>query len=201
MPLVEEPKKYPPRTLVLIGIPVFLSAVIISIGSHLGAHYVADLILPGFKNLRLASAAIPDAESVMHPLTALVGLIWTFLLSLGSFAFFLHHPRSLFATSMAFINTALRLPEMVAVFLQFLLYNRTTLVVDESYSLLLLRLNNPAMSILFLCFFSLSMIFLLMTIIHDTKTIPWKWLVAIILFIAVFLIKNWMVGLFGFSTL
>jgi hypothetical protein len=201
MALIEEPKKYPLPTLLWIGIPSFLIAVIISIGSHLGAHYIAGLILPRFENLQSTLAGIPQEDYTTNPFSALFGLIWTFLFSLGSFAFFLHHPRSLFATSMAFVNTTLRLPEMVSVFIQFLFYNRTTLPVDESYSLYLLRLTNPTLPVLFLCFFSLSMIFLTVTIIHDTKTIPWKWLVAVFSFIAIILIKNLLVGLFGFSNL
>jgi hypothetical protein len=200
MALIEEPEKYPLPTLLWIGIPSFLIATIISIGSHLGAHYTIEQILPGFENQQPPIAAIPNAVTSVHPLSALFGLIWTFFFSLGSFAFFLHHPRSLFATSLAFVNTTLRIPEMVSVFLQYLFYNRTTLPVDESYSLYLLRLTNPTLPVLFLCFFSLSMIFLTVTIIHDTKTIPLKWLIALILFIVVILIKNLTVGVFGFST-
>jgi hypothetical protein len=201
MALIEEPKKYPLATILWIGIPSFLIAAIISIGSHIGAHYVAGLILPRFENLQSTFAGIPQGYYSTNPFSALFGLIWTFILAIGSFAFFLHHPRNLFATSMAFINTALRLPEMVSVFLQFLFYNRTTFQVDESYSLYLLRITDPTLLVLFLCFFSLSMLFLLVIIVHDTKTIPWKWLVAIGCFIAITLMKNWMVNVFGFSTL
>jgi len=201
MTLIEEPKKYPLTILLRIGIPSFLTAVILSVGSHLCAHYFAGLILPSLENIRPVFTAIPHGRFTMLPLSALIALIWTFLLAIGSFTFFLHHPRNLFATSMAFVNTTLRLPEMVSVFLQFLFYNRTTFPVDESYSLYLLRITDPTLSVLFLCFFSLSMIFLTVTIIHDTKTIPWKWLVAIVLFLVLNLMKFWIANLFGLSSL
>ena len=52
-------------------------------------------------------------------------------------------------------------------------------MVDESRSLALLRLHDPTISVVLMSFFSLTILFLTITIVHDTKTIPWKWAVAL----------------------
>ncbi|MDI6765661.1 MAG: hypothetical protein QME52_02400, partial [Bacteroidota bacterium] len=73
-----------------------------------------------------------------------------------------------------------------------LVYNKTTLIVDESISLSLINLRDPTISIVFMCFFSITILYLTITIIHDTKMIRWKWWVALTLFVLLIPLEKWM---------
>jgi hypothetical protein len=196
MALREDEPKYPPKTLITIGIPAFLLAVLISVVTHQYAHFIVDKIASKQEAISSSNIVYIDFHgmSFSSPVAAAAGPAWTFLLALISFGFYLHNPRNLFAAAMAFVNASARLPETITVFLQLLIHNKTTLLVDESFSLALFKLTDPTISIICLCFFSLTILFLTIIIIHDTKMIPWKWLVAIILFITMipleYLISN-----------
>jgi hypothetical protein len=185
MPLIEDKPKYSAKTLIIIGIPAFLAAVVISTASHQYIHHIADNIFVGSKEY--TNMFCPGIKLhglfMTSPVAAAAGPIWTFFLAIVSFGLYLHNPRNLFLGSMAFVNASSRMPETITLFLQLLLHNKTTLLTDESISLVLLRLNDPTISIVLLCFFSLTIFFLTITIVHDTKTVPLKWLIAAILFI------------------
>ncbi len=185
MALREDEPKYRPKTLITIGIPAFLLAVLISVVTHQYAHFIVDKIASKKDTIRGSNIVFIDFHgmSFSSPVAAAAGPAWTFVLALISFGFFLHNPKNLFAAAMAFVNASARLPETITVFLQLLIHKKTTLLVDESFSLSLFKLTDPTISIICLCFFSLTILFLTIIIVHDTKMIPRKWLVAIILFI------------------
>ena len=194
MPLIEDKPKYSAKTLIIIGIPAFLAAVVISAISHQYIHHLADNIFIGSEEF--ADTYSPDITlhglAVSSPVAAAAGPIWTFFLAIMSFGLYLHNPRNLFLGSMAFVNASTRMPETITLFLQLLLHNKTTLLTDESYSLALLKLDDPTISIVLLCFFSLTILFLTIIIIHDTKTVPLKWLIAAILFICMIPIQDFL---------
>jgi hypothetical protein len=185
MPIIEDVPKYKSKTLITIGIPMFLLAVLISAASHQYIHFLSDKILTGSAKVADTMPSSINLHGIqsISPLAAAAGPIWTFILALLSFGYYVHNPKNLFAASMAFVNASCRLPETVTLFLQLLLHNKTTLLTDESFSLALLKLDDPTISIVLLCFFSLTLLFLTITIIHDTKMVPWKWLIAFILFV------------------
>ena len=192
MALLEEIPKYKLKTLVMIGIPAFLIAVVISAGSHQFVHFLVDKIATRSQEV-VGSASVKINLHGMtsdSPVAAAAGPIWTFMLALVSFWFYLHNPKNLFAASMAFVNASCRLPDTITVFLQLLLHSKTTMLTDESFSLTLLKLDDPTISIVLLCFFSLTLFFLTIIIIHDTKMVPWKWLVALLLFISMITMEN-----------
>jgi len=192
MAILEEIPKYKLKTLMIVGIPAFLIAVIISAGSHQFIHFLADKIATRSQEVVGTTPAKINLHGMEtdSPVAAAAGPIWTFMLALASFWFYVHNPKNLFAASMAFVNASCRLPDTVTVFLQLLLHSKTTMLTDESFSLTLLKLDDPTISIVLLCFFSLTLFFLTITIIHDTKMVPWKWLVAIILFICLIPLEN-----------
>lgn len=171
---------------------MFLLAAVISVVTHYYAHFIAHYIFSDHSAAYVFTAGTINLHGIasITPIMAAAGPIWTFGLALASFGLYLHNPRNLFAASMAFINACYRLPETITVFLQLLIQGKTTLLVDESFSLSLIKLNDPTVSIVFLCFFSLTILFLTITIVHDTKMIPWKWLVAVVLFIALIPLDN-----------
>lgn len=185
MPYRNDEPKYPAKKLLLVGIPAFFLAVLISTVTHEYAHFVVNKFACNGTEIGLGISYIdiPDMQSNC-PLAAAAGPAWTFMLALASFGYYLHNPRNLFAAAMAFVNASSRIPETITVFLQLLVHNKTTLIVDESLSLYLFNLKDPTISIVFMCFFSITIVFLTLTIINDTKTISWKWLIALVLFIA-----------------
>lgn len=186
MALLEDEPKHSWRELVFIGIPSFVIAVLISIVTHQYAHVMANRYACMLDSGRDALMAVVDLHGtrVSCPLSSAAGPSWTFVLALASFAFYVRHPRNLFAGAMAFVNASIRLPETLTVFLQLLFHNRTHILVDESNSLSLIHLKDPTLSVVLMCFFTITVFYLTITVVHDTKTVPWKWLVAVILFVA-----------------
>ncbi len=190
MPLRNDEPKYPAKKLLLIGIPAFFLAVLISTVTHEYAHIVVNKFACNGTEAGFGISYIEISDMKLNcPFAAVAGPAWTFLLALASFAYYLHHPCNLFAGAMAFVNASSRIPETVTVFFQLLLHNKTTLIVDESLALSLFRLKDPTVSIVFMCFFSIIIVFLTLTIINDTKTISRKWLVALVLFVALIPLK------------
>ena len=76
-----------------------------------------------------------------------------------------------------------RIPAAITTFVQLLAHGHVSSIGDESVSLSLIHLKDPTIGMLIVCFFSITIIFLTLIIVHDTKTVPWKWLVAIALFV------------------
>ena len=200
MSLIEEEKKFPAQKLLLIGIPVFIFAVAISILSHQYAHIIVNKTICGAENshgINIVRTVDLHSEQGMCAIASFAGPLWTFLLAIVSFSLFIRHPSNLFLASMAFVNASTRIPETVTVFLQLLFHNKAKLVVDESSSLTLLHLHDPTIPVLILFFFSLITIFLTITVVHDTKMVPWKWLVALALFLSIVPIENLVWNLFA----
>ena len=181
MALIQEEPKHPVRTLLIAGIPAFVLAVCISIVSHQYVHFLVDKSVCNIQTTQtnLFSANNGNETQTTCPLSSAVATLWTFCLAIISFTLYLRFPRNLFFGAMAFVNASIRLPETITVFLQLLFNTKNKLMVDESRSLALLRLNDPTISVILMCFFSFMVLFLTITIIHDTKTIPWKWAVAL----------------------
>ena len=182
--LHEEEEHLPRRTLLAFGIPSFLSALVLSLMFHQWAHVVVLRHACGGTGMQIIKAINIGGMHTECPASSLAGVVATFVLALASFALYMRFPRNLFFGSMAFINAILRLPEAVAVFFQLLIHRKTELHVDESIAISLMRLQDPAAATVILCFFSLITFFLAITIIHDTRMVRSKWLVAIGLFIA-----------------
>ena len=192
MPLIEEEKKLPAKKLILVGIPLFILAVTISMVTHQYAHILVNRSICGAENSQdviVLSLDMHKDQSVCA-VASLAGVSWTLFLAIISFALFMRHPKNLFLASMAFVNASTRIPETVTVFLQIMFHNKAKLVVDESTSLSLLHFQDPSISIILLFFLSLITIFLTVTVIHDTKTVPWKWLVAFVLFLSIVPLEN-----------
>ena len=181
MPLKEEEPKHPLRKLLILGIPAFMLAVVVSTTTHQYAHSLATK----------AAMRSLYSPALTNSFSAAAGPTWTFVLALVSFGFFLHNPKNLFAASMAFVNASTRVIETISVFFQMLLHGKTSIIADESLSLSLIPFKDPTISIVMLCFFSMITLFLTLIIIHDTKTVPRKWLVAMILFLLLGPMENY----------
>ncbi|MBI1804399.1 MAG: hypothetical protein HY033_07860 [Ignavibacteriae bacterium] len=183
MPLLEEEQKLPQRKLLIVGIPSFIIALALSLLIHQWAHVVVFKHACGADAMRLIRIMDLNGTHTGCPLSSLAGTAATFCLALASFALYMRFPHSLFLGSMAFINAILRLPEAVTVFFQLLVNRKASVNVDESAAVALLRLQDPAAATVILCFFSLTIFFLAVTIIHDTRMVPKKWAIALGLFI------------------
>ncbi len=186
MPLIEDDEQYSVKKLLLLGLPSFILAVFISFTTHEYAHIVVSKAVCGSAQeniLHEVSFGTVQENHSMCAMSSFAGISWTFFLALASFGMFMRHPRNLFIASMAFINASSRIPETVTVFLQMLFHSRAKLVVDESSSIALLNLHDPTIAVLILFFFSLSIVCLTITVLHDVKMMKWKWPIALILFI------------------
>jgi len=192
MALIEEEPRHPLRTLLLVGCPSFLIAVVLSLASHELIHVLANraACIPASETTAIFSIGDASEPHTTCPLSSALATCWTFCLAIVFFALYLRHPRNLFLGTMAFVNASIRLPETITVFLQLLFSSRYRIPVDEYRSLALLGLKDPTISVLLMCFFSLTVLFLTISIIHDTKTVPWKWGVALVLFILLGPIQN-----------
>ena len=192
MSLIQEEPKHSVRTLIVLGIPAFLLAVCLSVVSHQYIHLLVDKSACSAEttqaHLVLAIDGIVPHTSC--PISSAAAALWTFCLALVSFTLYLRFPRNLFLGAMAFVNASIRLPETITVFFQLLFNTKSRLMVDESRSLALIRLHDPTISVVLMSFFSLTILFLTITIIHDTKTIPWKWTVALGSFIILSPLQN-----------
>ena len=173
----DEPK-HSLRTLLLAGIPAFIAAVAISLLVHQSAHMIVGHTVCGNEAVSIRTVMNIEESPSGCPLASVAGPIATFGLALGSFALFMRSPRNLFFASIAFVNASARLPESVSVFHQLLFYQRPRLGVDESALVDLRHFSDPTIATVVLCFFSLTLISLTITVIHEAKMLPWKWLVA-----------------------
>jgi hypothetical protein len=118
----------------------------------------------------------------VSPLETLAGPASTFLVALGSLALFVRYPRNLFFPSLAFVNATSRLPEAVTLCVQ-LFFRRALNPASEEGSLLaLLHLHNSTAGLAILCFFSLTLIFMSIAVVHESRWVPWKWPVALAMF-------------------
>lgn len=191
MALIEEEPKYSWKVLTFIGIPSFLIAVLLSVMIHQYSHIIINrTVCKSESSAKIVKVMDFHRLEGGCALSSVAGVASTFILALASFAFYMKYPRNLFAGSMAFINASARLPETITVFLQLLIHNKTRVVVDESSSLSLIHLQDPTVSVIIMCFFSLTVLFLTIIVIHDTKTIRWKWAVVLVLFVLLGPLEN-----------
>ena len=187
MPLIEAEPYLPAKKLLLVGLPAFILAAVVSTLTHQYAHIFASTLLCGVGRspgtIPVTAADFHAFEAAPCALASLAGPAWTFVAALASFAWYMRQPQNLFIGALAFVNASTRLPETITVSLQLLFHNRAKLAVDESASLALLNLKDPTVSVVLMFFYCLVTAFLTVTIVHDTKTVPWKWLVALGLFV------------------
>jgi hypothetical protein len=174
------------RTLLLAGIPAFITAIALSLFVHQFAHAVVVRTVCGQEVLSIRTVMNIEETQTGCPLASVAGPVATFAIALGSFALFMRSPRNLFFASMAFVNASVRLPESLSAFFHLLFYQKPRLAVDESAIVDLLHFSDPTIPTVILCFFSLTLISLTITVIHETKMVPWKWLVALGMFAAMF---------------
>jgi len=185
MALIESEPTIPARRLILFGVPALLVAVALSLLAHQLAHRMGlNAFCQGTDRpaLTLVSLGGIEQSSDGCGMSALAGQAVTLGLGLVSFAFFLKYPRNLFFASMAFVNATARLPETITVFLQYLIHNETTLHVDESVSLSLIGLHDPTIPTVIMCFYSLLLLFFAIIVVHDLKSVRYKWPIAFALF-------------------
>ena len=129
----------------------------------------------------LTEAGAYNAEC---PLSSVAALSATIALAFVSFGIFVRAPKNLFLAAMAFVNATTRLPEAVTLLFQYVIRQKTKLLSDESIVLKLLIFKDPAGETVLICFYVLCLFFFTVIIIHDTKRVPWKWLIALALFVA-----------------
>jgi hypothetical protein len=198
MALLEEEPRHTTRTLIAVGIPAFILAVALSLVSHQYAHLLVGRSVCG------APAATPalhligfHTESAPCAVGALAGPVWTFGLGLLSFALMLRHPHNLFFAAMAFVNATLRLPETLTVFFQLLVHNVAQAGIDEGSSLALLRLHDQTIPTVIMCFYSITILFFALIVVHDIRRIPYKWATAAALFLVLGFVEEAVWGLVG----
>ena len=193
VPLIEPESRYSLRVMLFVGIPSFVAAVIISLAVHSATHIATEKYscTPGTTAAHTVVDIFDYTENESGcPSAALAGIVSTCLLAFGSFALFLHHPRNIFLASMAFVNASRRVPESFIVFFQLLFKREATHISDESLSMQLLHFKDPTAFVVILCFYTLTMLFLSMTIVHDVRIVKHKWIVAAALLIILVPLEN-----------
>ena len=193
MPFVEEIPKLAPRALLERGIPALLAATVLSVLTHQYTHIIANNVFcSGDSAGSLSEIRLLDNHIQANcGISSAAGPLWTFFLALLSFALFLRHQESLFFSSMAFVNACYRLPHAVGMIYRLSLSNRTAIPADESLSLALVNIKDPSGLIAILFFYSLISTFLAITIIHDLKILPAKWLIAVVTAVGLSYLENW----------
>jgi len=189
MALIQEEWKYPAYRLILAGIPLFLAAVVISVLTHDCVHIIADKYFCSAAEGPARLEIYGEGHSVCGA-SSLAAALWTLILAFVSFAFYIRNPNNMFAGLLAFVNSSLRLPETLTVFWQLFSLKKEILSTDDSIALSLLNLKDPAPSVVILCFFSMITVFLAATVVHDTKKVPWKWLLALSLLALLYPLEN-----------
>ncbi|HLB01192.1 MAG TPA: hypothetical protein VJO14_07375 [Bacteroidota bacterium] len=185
MALLEDEPTYTGRKLLLIGFPALLIAVAISLVAHQEAHRVGlSTFCSGTTGFATPVRSLGGIENRSDGcgMSALAGQLTTLGLGVLSFALLLRYPRNLFFISMAFVNATARLPETITVFLQYLIHNGTSLRVDESVSLTLFGLTDPTIPTVIMCFYSLVLLFFAIIVVHDVRSVRYKWPIAFALF-------------------
>jgi hypothetical protein len=197
MALIESPERFTIRRLLLVGLPSFLLAVVVSILSHDAAHAImSGICQSGDMQQAISSAPGISAESsAFRPLISLAGPAWTFVLALIALPFFLRAPANLFYASMVFVNASLRLPETLRLLVELFGNGKAVTPGDEANALALLPFSDPSAMTAVLYFYLLLSVFLVLTVIHDTKVVPWKWGIALVLFASLVILKIPLSGL------
>ena len=193
MPLIQAEPRHSTRFLIFVGIPAFILAVVISLCIHQYAHMTVKKYScgPGHsKESHVVSIIDYSDDESDCPAAAFAGISSTLFLALLSFGLFIHHPRNVFLASMAFVNATNRLPESFTVFFQLLFKRKATYIADESIALNLMHFKDPTAFVVIMCFYTLTILFLSIIVVHDVRIIPRKWLVALLLFMALIPLEN-----------
>lgn len=194
MALLKDVPTLPLKRLLLVGVPALILAVALSLLSHREAHRFGDAAFCGDAKAATTTPAfwLIDGESATGTcgMSALAGEAWTFGLALASFALLVRFPGNLFLMSMAFVNASARIPESVTIFLQYLINNKTSLHVDETVALSLMGPVDPAIPTVIMCFYSLLLLFFSIIVVHNVKTVRYKWPIAAVLFLAMSFIER-----------
>lgn len=200
MALLPDQPTLPAKRLLMIGLPLLLLAIGISLFTHRQAHRFGERTFCGNADAAVVPAALlprGEAGDGICGMSALSGAAWTFGLALASFALLVRFPGNLFLMSLAFVNASARIPDSVTVFLQYLINNRSSLVVDETVSLSLLGPVDPAIPTMLMCFYSLLLIFFSIIVVHNVKTVRFKWPIAIVLFAGIGFVEEGLLLLAG----
>lgn len=185
MALIETSERYSVRRLLLSGVPAFLAAAAISIVSHILAHTLTRSAL-GLPPATVAdwSLTATHVRADESPLVALAGPLWTILFGIVALPFFLRKPEGLFRASLVFVNSTLRLPSLVTLIYHLVNDGNRLPPGDENLALQVLPFVDPSARTAVVYFATLFTLFLALTVIHDTKVVPWKWGVALVAFLS-----------------
>ena len=194
MPLLEPEVTSSPRVLVLAGIPSVLLALLCSMLVHHYAHELArrqycpsgEAQKAAFTTRQDLTEGAPDC-----PPASLIAIGATLALGLGSFGLLLHFPRNVFFAALSFVNVTMRLPGAFSLFVQMAMRRKSQIATDEASAFSLLHLGDPVGYLVILAVYILGLIFLWLIIINDTKTVPRKWIVAIVLLVFLPLFEGW----------
>jgi len=194
MPLIEPEVTSSPRVLVLAGIPSLLAAVLCSMFVHHYAHDIARrYYCPSGESQKVEFIVLQDETEGTPdcPAASLAAIGATLALGLGSFGLLLHNPRNVFFTSLSIVNVSMRLPGALALFVQMAMHRTSRIPADEASAFSLLHLGDPVGYLVILAIYILGLVFLWFIIVNDTKTVPRKWAVAIVLFVFLPLFEGW----------
>ena len=187
MPLLEPEPHFSPKNLILLGVPSLFVAVLCSMLLH---HYAHDVVkrhaCPGEEIPQVTSISqkYPGEDLPECPVASLAGVCVTLALGVVSFGFLMRFPRNILFAALAFVNASRRLPEALTLFLQMAMGRPSTILVDEGSAIHLLHFKDPTAYLVIVCFYIICLFFFTIIIIHDTKVVPWKWPVAVILFVS-----------------
>jgi hypothetical protein len=193
MALLKEEAPVSARKLLVAGIPAFVAAMAFSLLTHQLAHRFGEEAFCGGGPAAAAdpvSIIRPDAPGETCGAAALAALAWTLGLAVVSFILMLRRPSNLLLISLGFINATDRVPETATMFLQYLIHSRSWLRSDESAALSLIGFADPTIPMVILCAMTLLLVFFSVIIVHDVKTVRYKWVIAAALFAAAGLIET-----------
>jgi hypothetical protein len=170
MEVTHREEKLTAGRVLLSGVSAIILAVMASMLIHGYAHVAVHALISGDSH----AAASPPAS----PIEALAGPAASFLLALVSFAVFVRFPNNLFFSALAFVSAAGRLPDAIMICIRLFFERQAPPGADEGGILALLHLHNPTAGLVILFFYSMVLLFLCIAVIHESKSVPWKWLTA-----------------------
>ena len=177
------------------GIPSLLIAIVCSMLVHHYAHDIArrhacpreEAPNVEFTLLQEGTEGTPEC-----PVASLAAISATLALGLVSFGLLLRNPRNVFFALLGFVNITMRLPGGLASFVHILMRRTTPIPADEAVALNLLHLGDPVGYIFILALYVIALVFFALIIVNDTRTVPRKWIVALILFVLLPPFEAWL---------
>jgi hypothetical protein len=174
----EEDAKLSGGKLILVGVPAFLSALLVSLILYQFSQLIAHRIQHGILPAGDSQVTAPRQGPFMTPFEALAGPVMNIVVAIGSFALFVRFPKNLFLSALAFISSSGRLREMLELWIQLFFRRAGPIEADEGSLVTALHLHNPTAAIVILTFVALALLFMSITVVHETRVVPRKWLVA-----------------------